>query len=202
MHCANPECGRLVVRGHDGYTKFVGHQPQQQTDTWIVHPRHSSRPLEPIVHEEAEALASDYEEAVAILDVSHRMSAVLARSILADLLAQYAGCTEYGLNDQINTFIADAGRPTEIRELLHYLREIADLSAHTKTNDQLERIPISREEADWTLTIVERLFDYFIVAPAKADKLKTGMDAKLADAGRKPIKPLPLDTNGEEAAAD
>jgi hypothetical protein len=203
MQCANEKCGQLVVRGHDTYTAYDAGYPDEHTDTWIIHPRHASRPLDPLILETSGELAGDYAEAVAILDISHRMSAVLARSILADLLEKYADLSDYGLADRVNKFVEDTAHPFDLREQLHYLREIADLSAHTKTDqssDQLERIEITREEADWTLVIVERLFDYFIVSPAKADLLKKGMDAKLSAAGRRAIKPLALEEDGEESA--
>jgi Domain of unknown function (DUF4145) len=200
MHCANPECEQLVVRGHDTYTTYAEGVPSETTETWLVHPRHASRPVDPLVLEKAPDLATDYAEAVAVLGISHRMSAVLARSILADLLERYAGLTDYGLADRVNKFIADDHRPSDLRQHLHYLREIADFGAHTQKNDQFERIKIDQDEAEWTLTIIERLFDHFIIAPATAERLRQGMDAKLEAAGRKPIKRLPLEEDGEESA--
>jgi hypothetical protein len=197
MSCAAKGCGQLVVRGHDTYTIHEqGGLPTSTTDTWIIHPRHHSRPLDPLVPEASPALAGDYAEAVAVLDMSHRMSAVLARSILADLLEAYAKLDDFRLVDRVDKFIENTAHPYDVRDQLHYLREIADLSAHTKkdqSSDQLQRIEITREEADWTLSIVERLFDYFIVSPGKADRLKKGIDEKLEKAGRKKIDPLPPD---------
>jgi len=197
MYCANAECRQLVIRGHDTYTVYGSDRsPSETTDTWLVHPRHASRPLDPLVLEDAPGLASDYAEAAALLDVSYRMSAVISRRILADLLERYAGMTDYGLAERVDKFIADEHRPSDLRQHLHYLREIADFVAHTQTNDQFERIEIDQEEAEWTLTIIERLFDYFIVSPAAAKRLREGMDAKLEAAGRKPIKPLALEEDG------
>ena len=80
-----------------------------------------------------------------------------------------------------------------VRENLHHLREIADFSAHTQTDEQQERLEVEPEEAEFTLNVVERRIDYFIVAPEKDRKLREGMDAKIEKAGRGPIKPLPSD---------
>ena len=121
------------------------------------------------------------------------MSAVLARRILADLLGRYAELQQFSLTTRIDNFIADTTRPRDLRENLHYLREIADFSAHTQTDDQLMPLDIDRDEAEWTLDIVERLFDYFIVAPDRDRKLRTGMDEKIEKAIRRPIKPLAPD---------
>jgi hypothetical protein len=197
MYCANKACGQLVVRGHDTYMKEVAGDSQvQTTDTWLVHPRRASRPLDPLIPANVEALAGDFAEAVAILDISPRMAAVLARSILADLLEDYAGLADFRLVDRVNGFVDDTNRPYDLREDLHYLREIADLSAHTKKDksDQLEKIEISHEEAEWTLSVIERLFDYFIVSPSRSATLREGIDAKLKAAGRKAIKPLQADS--------
>lgn len=199
MHCANRDCGQLVIRGHDSWMVFDNFsRPTQTTDTWVAYPRRAARPLDPLIARTAESLARDFGEAVAILDFSHRMSAVLARSLLADLLEAYAGLDQFSLAARIDKFVADQNRPFDLREGLHYLREIADLSAHTKTNDQFEKIEITREEAEWTLSVIERLFNHFIVSPAKFMSLRKGMDAKLEAAGRKPIEPLLSD--GEVAS--
>jgi hypothetical protein len=66
-------------------------------------------------------------------------------------------------------------------------------STHTQTDDQAEIINVTREEAEWTLDVVDRLFDYFIVAPAKDKALHETWDEKLKATGRKPIPPLPED---------
>ena len=70
---------------------------------------------------------------------------------------------------------------------IHYLREIADFSAHTQTDDQRVPLDIDPAEAEWTLDVVERLFDHFIVAPERDRKLRAGMDEKIEQAERKPI---------------
>lgn len=190
MFCAAAGCGQLVVRLHDSRLDFGSGGIEELTNTTTVYPRRSARPVDPLV---PASMARDYHEAVAILDVSHRMSAVLARRILADLLEKYAGLTEYGLAARIDAFIADTSHPYTVRDSLHYLREVADFSAHTQTNDNAEVIDASEAEAAWTLEVVERLFDYFIVGPEKDRILKEGIDAKLKEAGRNEIKPLPPD---------
>jgi hypothetical protein len=49
----------------------------------------------------------DYLEAAAILDISPRMSAVMSRRVLAELLKKYAGLKQRGLEAQVDAFIAD-----------------------------------------------------------------------------------------------
>jgi hypothetical protein len=152
-------------------------------------------------------MRKDYAEAHIILDDSPRMSAVLSRRILADLLKKYDGATQFGLTARINAFIGNTGHPSRLRENLHYLREIGDFGAHTQTKQSVpdpataqpdanttgtlqeeEIIDATKEEAEWTLKVVADLFDYFIVAPKTDEALRQAVDKKLLDAGRKPIR--------------
>jgi Domain of unknown function (DUF4145) len=138
-------------------------------------------------------LRKDYIEAYTILDDSPRMSAVLSRRILADLLKKYAGLTQFNLEQRIDKFIENTNHPRRLRENLHYLREMGNFAAHTQeqqTPTDPVIIDVGKDEAEWTLNIVSDLFDYFIVAPAKDAERRKGFDKKIADAGRKPINPL------------
>jgi Domain of unknown function (DUF4145) len=190
MRCGNEDCKQLVIRMHV-FTQG-GYERSGLRETWFVLPRFGStaRPVDPLVPEN---FRRDFLEAAAILDLSPRMSAVLARSILADLLREYAHHDEFQLEARIDSFNKNAGHPRPLRENLHRFREAANLSAHTATSDQGEVIRIERDEADWTLELVERLFEYLIVTPAVDKKMRDSIYAKINAAGRKPIKPLPDD---------
>jgi hypothetical protein len=50
-------------------------------------------------------------------------------------------------------------------------------------------IDVDREEAEWTLDLVDRLFDYFILQPAKDKAIKQKLDSKIKRAGRTPLRP-------------
>ncbi len=93
------------------------------------------------------------------------MSAVMSRRILADLLERYADQTQFRLPERIDSVRADTSYPTAIRKRLHYLREIADFGAHTQTDGTAEVVNVTEAEAEWTLDVVDALFDYFIVGP-------------------------------------
>jgi hypothetical protein len=190
MRCGNEACKQLVIRIHV-FTQG-GYMRSETRETWFVLPRFSSaaRFVDPLV---AEHFRRDFLEAAAILDFSPRMSAVLARSILADLLAQYAGHKEFKLEERIDSFNKDTSHPRQLRENLHRFREVANLGAHTSTSDQGEVIQIERDKAEWTLELVERLFEHLIVTPAGDKKMRDGIDEKIKAAGRKPVKPLPDD---------
>jgi len=188
MWCANPECKQLVVRVHESLNlpPHAVADPEMLTRTWIARPRSATRPIDPLV---PEPFRTDYLEAASILDASPRMSAVLSRRVLADVLEKYASLNQFSLNERVEKFSKDTRHPSELRENLHHLREIADFGAHTQKDDQAKIINVDRDEAEWTLKLLDRLFDHFIVAPEKDRKMRASMDAKLKAAGRKPIKP-------------
>ncbi len=168
-------------------------------ESWIALPKRSAAPV--IDQLVTNPFRQDYLEAWTILEDSPKMSAVLSRRILADLLKTYDSATQYGLKARIDSFVANTHHPSRLRDNLHYLREIADFGAHTQiqatpatataiTPPSLEEMVINatREEAEWTLKIVADLFDYFIVAPQKDEALRKAMDEKIKAAGRKPIR--------------
>jgi hypothetical protein len=196
MLCANEACGELVIRMHEtrptglSFESESGTERDTRTDTWTIRPRFGSRAID--VHVD-EPYRTDYLEAAALLDISPRMSAVLSRRLLYDLLETHAEISEYTLKGSIDKFIEDTTHPRKIRENLHVLREMGDFGAHTQKNDQAEIVNVTREEAEWTLDVIDRLFDYFIVAPAKDGALREAWDQKLQETGRNPIPPLPED---------
>jgi hypothetical protein len=64
---------------------------------------------------------------------------------------------------------------------------MGNFGAHTQTNDQAEVIGVSREEAEWTLVVVDRLSSYFIVTPEQDRLMREAFDKKREEAKRKPI---------------
>lgn len=43
-------------------------------------------------------------------------------------------------------------------------------------------------EAEWNLDVLEALFDFYFVAPAKAQERRDALNRKLKEAGKGPIK--------------
>ena len=116
------------------------------------------------------------------------MSAVLSRRILADLLENYAGRTEYNLATRIKKFIEDPQYPSYLKQNLEHLREIGDFAAHAQKDLKTSEIlDVGPEEAEWTLDVIDSLFDYFIVAPEKDKTRRANFEKKMVAAGRKPI---------------
>ena len=185
--CANESCHQILVKV-TRKLEFASVSKNDEVRNWFAVPKR--KPPLPVDELVRDPFAKDFREACLILDDSPRMSSVLSRRILADLLEQYAKLTDYNVATRIDRFITDTSHPSRLRENLHYLREIGDFSAHTMKDYQGQIVNVEREEAEWTVKIVADLFDYFIVAPEKDRLRREVMDKKLQDTGRKPIKKL------------
>lgn len=193
MQCANPRCQEAVIRVHQTLSGGLAAKTRSERgpELWYACPRGSSRRVDPRV---PEPFRRDYNEAAAILGLSPRMSAVLSRRIMGDLLKAYAGKDHFSLTARIDSFTSESGRPSTLTDNLHHFREIADFGAHTQEDQEAAGevsaiIDVDREEAEWTLDLVDRLFDYFIVTPAKDEAVRRKMDEKIEKAGRKPLRP-------------
>jgi hypothetical protein len=64
------------------------------------------------------------------MGASPRMSAVLSRRVLADLLERYTGLTDFNPKARIDAFIEDKSHPYRLRENLGHLVEMGNFGAH------------------------------------------------------------------------
>jgi Domain of unknown function (DUF4145) len=184
MRCANPECKQALIRMSESHARVENNHSVEETVTWLARPRASTRPLDPLVEE---PFRTDYLEAAAIIDLSPRMSAALSRHILGDLLEKYAGQDRGSLKSAIDKFVEETCHPDYLRENLQHLREIANFGTDTQKDAYAEIVDVDRDEAEWTLDVLDSLFDYFIVAPKRNRKIRKAMDRKSEAAGGKPV---------------
>jgi hypothetical protein len=183
--CRNVDCGRLVVFVEYGEHYEIDRHPTLRQGWFAIPKRGAPRPIDERV---PEPFRTDYLEASLILTDSARMSAVLARKILADLLERYANVPRsLKLSKMIDDFLGQKGHPSHVTDNLHYLREIADFAAHTQKDTLGNIVDINPGEAEWTLETVDSLLDYFIVGPEKDKQRRATFDMKIAAAQRKPI---------------
>jgi hypothetical protein len=76
-----------------------------------------------------------------------------------------------------------------VKQNLDHLREIGNFGAHQQTDKNTGGIlDIGQEEAEWTLDVIDGLFEYFIVARERDERRRSEMDKRLEKAGRPPIK--------------
>lgn len=184
MRCANKKCEQPVIALIEAKLHPETLNPSmtngsigRSSQSWVVVPRHANRPIDPLVREKEPALAEDFGEAANILNSSPRMSAVLARRIADDLLVKYAKRTEYFLGEKLRVFAEDTNYNSTLRRGLQALNQLGIFGAHTKVDqtdpisDQPAILNVTLEQAEWTLGLVERLFDVFIVSQAQDEAM-------------------------------
>jgi len=84
----------------------------------------------------------------------------------------------------------DSGRlPTHIAKSIDAVRNIGNFSAHPMKSQQSGSIlPVEPEEAEWTLEVLESLFDFYYVQPDILKKKRDALNQKLAEAGKPSMK--------------
>ena len=151
-----------------------------------AYPAYSFR--KPIPKEVPAELKSDYEEACAVLSVSHKASAALSRRCLQAIL-RGQGYMQKDLAQQIDAVLnekdATKAIPTALRQTMDAIRNFGNFSAHPVTDQTtLQIIAVEPNEAEWCLDILEEMSDHYYVRPALAAERKAALDAKLAAAGK------------------
>jgi len=136
------------------------------------------------------SIAEDYNEACLVLSDSPKASAALSRRCLQNLLRD-AGSLRHtnDLNDEIQKVLDSHTLPTYISSAIDSVRNVGNFAAHPiKCKNTGEILPVDPEEAEWTLDVLESLFDFYYVQPKKLKEKRAKLDGKLARAGKRPMK--------------
>ncbi len=153
----------------------------------LVYPKAYSRAqLGPDVPAE---FADDYNEACVTLADSPKASAALSRRCLQHLLREKAGIQKRTLADEIEEAIKSAGLPSHLNDSLDAVRNVGNFAAHPmKSTASGEVMDVEPGEAEWTLDVLESLFDFYFTQPALLKKKRDALNAKLQEAGKPPMK--------------
>lgn len=190
-HC--PTCQRYIFTleiGRNAQSIPQGTQNSRLTAVtraMQVWPRGVSR--EPIPNEVPPSIAEDYKEACLVLSDSPKASAALSRRCLQNLFRQAAGVKPGDLYDEIQQVIDSKKLPSTIANSIDAVRAIGNFGAHPiKSKVTGEIVDVEPNEAEWNLDVLESLFDFYYVLPAKAQAKKDVLNKKLAEAGKPPVK--------------
>lgn len=177
-HEVCPNCKRRII--HLMTPDVVGLGAVQ------IWPRTTDR--NPAPPEVPQRLANDYGEACLVLPVSAKASAALSRRCLQYLLREYAKVTPSNLADEIEEVMNKHSLPSHLAEAIDAIRNIGNFAAHPiKSQRTGEIIEVEPGEADWTLDVLESLFDFYFVQPELLKKKKAALNEKLTEAGKKPM---------------
>lgn len=155
------------------------------TERWVVFPRSFNRPLAPEV---PPSLSGDYRESAAVLDVSPKASAALSRRCLQNTIRQVTHIQRPNLVDEIEELSGTGLISARLAGELDAVRKIGNFAAHPLKDTQTGMVlDVEPGEAEWTLDLLDRLFDELIVQPATSAVRKQALNAKLKAAGKPEI---------------
>lgn len=157
--------------------------------TYRVFPRGAGRASAPL--EVDSTVANDFNEACLVLNESPQASAALSRRCLQLLLNERKVSKSDNLSTAIDHALA-SGLPSAIADNLDAIRNIGNFAAHPQKSQSSGAIlPVEPHEAEWNLDVLDMLFDYYYVQPAKAAAKRDALNLKLSDVGKNPIKGPP-----------
>jgi hypothetical protein len=176
-HYMCPACKRYTFALTRDYTEGESLKRRE----FMVYPKAYNRiPLPPEVPTEFQ---EDYQEACLVLPDSPKASAALSRRCLQHLLRDKAGIKKKDLYQEIEE--VKNHLPSDLGEALDAVRVIGNFSAHPmKSTNTGEIIPVEPGEAEWLLDVLEQLFDYYFVRPAKLAAARAKINEKLKEAGK------------------
>lgn len=150
----------------------------------MIYPIGSIRPNAPT--EVPQAIAEDFNEACSVEHLSKKAAAALARRCLQNMLREQ-GIKPTDLFVEIEEAMKTL--PSHLGASIDAIRHIGNFGAHpNKFKITGEVVDVEPEEAEWTLNVLEDLFDFYYVRPAITKAKKDALDAKLKAMGKGPMK--------------
>ncbi|MBN3789704.1 DUF4145 domain-containing protein [Burkholderia sp. Ac-20353] len=191
---ACPACGKAIIVLRAEFKPGTKYLYADDVEPFLVYPKSTGR--QPAPDEVPDQIAEDYHEACAVLASSPKASAALSRRCLQALLRDN-GFEQRDLAPAIEAALASNQLPSAISENLDAVRVIGNFAAHPmKDTSSGEILPVEPHEAEWNLDVLEQLFDFYYVQPARAQARRAELDAKLVAAGKPPLK-IARNTNGK-----
>jgi hypothetical protein len=188
-----PSCKRFILHLQNGVAVggFAEGTPRVQMavvqNVMMVLPKGVARAPVPV--EVPPEIVEDYKEACLVLSDTPKASAALSRRCLQNLLRQVAGVKAGDLSSEIQQVLDSGKLPTQIAENIDAIRNIGNFAAHpNKSKSTGEVVPVEPGEAEWNLDVLESLFDFYFVQPARAKAKRDALSKKLVDAGKPPLK--------------
>ena len=119
-----------------------------------------------------------YDEARAILSASAQGAAVLARRCVQHVIRMRLGITEKTLFQEIAKAVQRPELTKPTRDALDHVRQIGNFGAHPDIDQANQLIEVTSEEAEYTLEVLELLFNDLYVIPAKTVSMGSRLKAK------------------------
>jgi len=152
---------------------------EQDTQDFIIYPNNKLNISLP--PEVPKKYRNYFKEACSVLNDSPAASAALSRRILQLLLVEKAGVKDNGnLKSMIDEVVNSGLLPSYLAEDIDKVKDIGNYAVHpNKSTNPNEIIDVEPGEAEWSLDILEGLFDFYFVQPIKAQKRRDEWDKKI-----------------------
>ena len=191
IHHKCPVCKKIIIflvcAHHFNGTSPGAEFAANPSKVVLAYPRSANRPPPP--SDVPREFAEDYIEAALVLADSPKASAALSRRCLQHILRSKANVKPMDLAKEIDHVISSKTLPSHLAEAIDAIRNIENFAAHPiKSTSSGEVIPVEPGEAEWTLDVLEGLFDFYFVQPAILQKKRAQLNAKLASANKPPVK--------------
>jgi len=186
-----PECNKLILYLYFGTSKDHPHTIRE-TQSLLIYPAFRSKP---VAAEVPQNYASTFIQASAVLPISPMASAALSRRLLQQILREYFKIKKNDLFQEIEEFINMGGVPSVLAEQVDVIRIIGKFAAHpVKYTNTGEIVDVEPDEAGWLLDVLEMLFDFAFVQPARIQAKRTALDQKRQDSSKSRLPPtIPSD---------
>ncbi len=156
-----PSCNKtmILLTTTNGGTEV----PHLEIQPWGKELARSELPLEVV-----EPYLSDFYEASFILADSPRASAALSRHCLQALLRDKAGVKPGDLSTEIDQVLASKALTPELASSLAAVLDVGNFAAHPVKSSHPGSIAVVESgEAEYLLDVLEALFDFYLVRPAR-----------------------------------
>ncbi len=182
-----PECSNLIIILKSGNYKWTDDGGEIDCkEEKVIYPQKISKLTDNLI---PESYRNEFNEAYSILHISPKASAALSRRLLQKIIREHYNIKERDLSQEIDKFIALSTIPSEILSSVDAIRQIGNFSAHPmKYTNTGEIVDVEQGEAEWTIEVIEYLFDIAFIQPQKKVDREKALNQKLSALGKPFLK--------------
>lgn len=150
----------------------------------LVLPESKKRDVERFENEIPQTLLDDYKEAVQVVESSPKAAAVLVRRALQGVLNElnFKGTS---LFKQVEAMVDAPSTPDHLRTAIDLIRNFGNFGAHPLEDSQtLMLVDIEPNEAECCIQLLEELFMFYYVEPARRSARLQPLIAKVDNQGK------------------
>lgn len=169
-----PDCRQLHIIVQEGMAAFRDETllVQPQDDPVVLFPKLPKVRFDDLVQPE---LIQRLSECYAIIDISPTAAALLARTLLQQVLRLHFGIRAKTLRDEIDLFLRSSTIDQALQSALHHVRELGNIAAHPED----ESVEIEPDGARLLISVVDALVRAQIEAPARHERMLRDLKAAL-----------------------